>query len=234
MTMTKPSVLDLFCGAGMAADGYAAAFLRVDQGVDIRPQPHYPYAFFQGNALGVLESHEPEHFDVIHASPPCQLFTRAKHLREAQGKQSKETIDLLAPTLDLLRRRWSHKVWVVENVENAAPLMPGAVRVCGSAFGLQVQRHRLFLSNIALRGTECRHDTFPPDPITGKPRPWGVYYAAGDSIPKGGRTARDVAHGRELFGVTRSLTWDELKEGFPPAYTQFIGGQVLAALEVAA
>lgn len=228
------SVLDLYCGAGMAADGYAAAGLRVECGIDIRSQPHYPYDFFQTDAISVLEGSEPEAFDVIHASPPCQLFTRAKHLREAQGKQSKETIDLLTPTLALLRERWSHKTWIVENVENAKSLMPGAVRLCGSRFGLAVQRHRLFLSNIRLSGTACEHSMFPLDPITGKPRPWGVYYAAGDSIPKGGRTARDAEHARELFGMTRSLKWDELKEGFPPAYTQHIGAQVVAALAVAA
>ena len=123
---------------------------------------------------------------------------------------------------------------VVTRKAMAKSLMAGAVRVYGSSFDLQVQRHRLFLSNVPLRGSECHHEKFPLDLVSGKPRPWGVYYAAGDSIPKGGRTARNVEHGRELFGVTRPLKWDELKEGFPPIYTSFIGTQVRAALAVAA
>lgn len=223
-------LLDLYCGAGLAADGYAAANLWVGLGVDIKTQPHYPYTFVQGDALDILRSSLPEQFDVIHASPPCQLFTRAKHLRDAQGSKSKETVDYLTPTLALLRERWAHKTWIVENVENAKSLMPGAVRVCGSAFGLHVQRHRMFLSNAKILGTDCLHFNFPPDPITGKPRPWGVYYAKGDNIPHGGRTAVDVEHAKHLFGVTRPVTWDELKEGFPPAYTDYIASTLKIAV----
>jgi DNA (cytosine-5)-methyltransferase 1 len=221
----KPRLLDLFCGAGMAADGYAAAGFEVI-GIDIVDQPNYPYQFIQADALW-----NPLYllrFDIVHASPPCQLFTRAKHLRDAQGGVSK-SVDLLTPTLALLRSL--DIPWVVENVENAKSLMPGAIRVCGSSFGLEVQRHRLFLSNVPLQGTTCQHHTFPLDPITGRPRPWGVYHVPGDSIPAGGRTARDAEHGRQLFGMDRSLPWDSLKEGFPPVYTEHIGLQLLQAIE---
>lgn len=241
----KPRLLDLFCGAGMAADGYAAAGFEV-VGVDIKPQPDYPYEFFQADALQVLSgSHLGPRgkcwcfdFDVIHASPPCQLFTRAKHLRDAQGGKSK-AVDLLTPTLALLREFDMPPIpWVVENVENAKSLMQPLVDfhpegneylvcVCGSAFGLEVQRHRLFLSNVPVVGTAHYHDRFPIDPVSGKPRPWGVYHVPGDSIPAGGRTARDAEHARELFGMARSLPWDSLKEGFPPAYTVWIGAQLL-------
>lgn len=229
----KPRLKDLFCGAGLAADGYFAAGFD-PYGEDIESQPYYPYRFFCGDAMEWLAQPGPD-ADAIHASPPCQLFTRAKHLRDAQGSGSKETVDLLTPTLALLRERWGNTPWVVENVEAAAPFMAPLggqylARLCGSAFGLEVQRHRLFLSNVPLTGTECQHDRFPPDPITGKPRPWGVYHAPNDSIPRGGRTARDADHARELFGLTRSLPWDSIKEGFPPAYTKHIGRQLLAAI----
>ena len=227
-------IFDGCCGAGLGADGYALAGATVGLGVDLHPQPRYPYPFVQADILEFLKGPAPERFDILHVSPPCQLFTRAKHLREAQGKRSKETIDLLTPVLALLRERWAHKIWVVENVENAKSLMPGAVRVCGSSFGLEVQRHRLFLSNVPIVGTACDHSRLPVDPLTGRPRPWGVYYAPGDNIPHGGRTARNVAHGRALFGVDRPVSWDELKEGFPPVYTQHIGTQLIAALERAA
>ena len=104
--------------------------------------------------------------------------------------------------------------------------MDGAIRECGSSYGLQVQRHRLFLSSVPITGSVCNHRSFPLDPITGKPRPWGVFHVAGDNIPKGGRTARDAAHGQEVMGVVRNIPWNSLKEGFPPAYSQHVGEQV--------
>lgn len=219
-------LLDLFCGAGLAADGYHAAGFDSIVGVDINPQPNYPYEFIQGDALDVLRTWDLTQFDAIHASPPCQAHTRAGHLRKAQGGESKYA-DFLTPTLALLSD--VSIPWVVENVPGA-PGMDGAVVECGSAYGLQVQRHRLFLSNVPLVGSGCNHKTFPADPITGKPRPWGVFHVPGDNIPKGGRTCRDAAHARECMGVDRDLTWQELKEGFPPAYSRHVGGQLIAAL----
>jgi hypothetical protein len=209
-------LLDLFCGAGMASDGYAAVGFTVE-GTDLHPQPSYPYPFTQDNALAVLESDYPEAFDVIHASPPCQAHTRAKHLRTAQGGTSKYS-DLLTPTLQLLRQRWSHKVWVVENVPGSPGMQDAAVE-CGSSYGLGVRRHRLFLSNLALTSSVCRHKE--------QGRPWGVYHVMGDSIPQGGRTALSLEHGLEVMGVNRLMPWESLKEGFPPAYTEHVGRQLL-------
>lgn len=212
-------LLDLFCGAGMASDGYTRAGFDVE-GVDLNPQPHYPYPFTQGDALAVLDTDRPEEFDVIHVSPPCQAHTRAKHLRTAQGGASKYD-DLLTPTLELLRERWSHKIWIAENVPGA-PGMDGAAVECGSAYGLGVRRHRLFLSNIPLESSGCDHKA--------QGRPWGVYHVPKDDIPQGGRTARSVEHGREVMGVDREIPWSSLKEGFPPHYTEHVGSQVAAFL----
>jgi hypothetical protein len=97
-------------------------------------------------------------------------------------------------------------------------------------FGLEVQRHRLFLANFPLRQPQCDHSRFPLDPVTGKPRPWGVYHVKGDAIPAGGRTARDEEHGRHVMGSRRLLPWDKLKEGFPPAYTAHVGADLLVHL----
>lgn len=216
-------MLDLFCGAGMAADGYVNAGWEV-VGVDINPQPDYPYEFVQADAL----TYPLVGFDAIHSSPPCQFITRARKLRDAQKGKSRSG-DLLTPILK--RMRELNVPWVVENVEDARDYLPGAVRVCGSAFGLDVQRHRLFQSNVQLEGTACQHDRFPPDPITGRPRPWGVYHVPGDSIPGGGRTAIDRHHARVLFGMERSLPWDSIKEGFPPVYTEWIGRQLKDRIE---
>ena len=209
-------LLDLFCGAGMASDGYAEAGFDVE-GVDINAQPHYPYKFTQDDALEVLASDYPERFDAIHASPPCQAHTRAKHLRSAQGGKSKYP-DLLTPVLRLLREKWAHKLWVVENVPGA-PGMEKAATECGSAYGLGVRRHRLFLSNVLLVGSGCRHKE--------QGRPWGVYHVMGDSIPSGGRTAVSLEHGLQVMGVGREIPWNSLKEGFPPHYTKHIGEQLM-------
>ena len=214
-------LLDLFCGAGMASDGYRAAGFTEIVGWDIRPQPNYPYEFHQGDAMDTLHVWEYlSGFDLIHASPPCQAHTRAKHLREAQGGKAKYD-DLLTPTLALLRQ--IDTPWVVENVPGA-PGMEGAAIECGSAYGLGVRRHRLFLSDaVPLVGSGCDHK--------GQGRPWGVYHVPSDDIPKGGRTARNVEHGREVMGVTRDLTWNELKEGFPPVYTEHVGSQMMTILK---
>lgn len=216
-------LLDLFCGAGMASDGYVQAGFDVT-GVDIRPQPNYPYTFRQDNALEVLQDREfLQQFDIIHASPPCQQHTRAKHLRDAQGGKSKYA-DLLTPTLALLRE--SGFPWVVENVQGA-PGMEDAVIECGSAYGLKVRRHRLFLASFTLVGSGCKHRE--------QGKPIGVYHVMGDTckgvssktgkLVIGGSTAKTVEEGRFAMGVSRAISWNELKEGFPPAYTKHVGEQ---------
>jgi DNA (cytosine-5)-methyltransferase 1 len=218
-------VLDLFCGAGMAADGYAQAGFDV-VGVDVVIRPGYPYEFHWASALGVLRDRRfVEQFDLVHASPPCQAHTRAKHLRAAQGGHSKHG-DLLTPTLELLR---THDVpWVVENVEGA-PGMENAVIECGSAYGLKVRRHRLFLASFPLVGSGCKHKE--------QGKPVGVYHVMGDTckgidrktgkLVVGGSTASSEEEGRQAMGVDRDLSWDELKEGFPPAYTKHVGEQAM-------
>lgn len=214
-------LLDLYSGAGVGGVGYADVGFDV-VGVDIKPQPSHPFEFHQGDAIEWLKSDAPEEFDVLHASPPCQAFTRASHLRDAQGG-TPSSGDLLTPTLEILRERWSHKIFVVENVPGAKSLMPGAAVECGSAYSLGVRRHRLFLSNVPLVSSGCRHKW--------QGRPWGVYHRPSDSIPKGGRTARDLEHGKEVMGVTQECKWDELKEGLPPAFTAHVGYQLRRALD---
>jgi DNA (cytosine-5)-methyltransferase 1 len=208
-------LLDLYCGAGMASDGYKQAGFFDITGVDINPQPDYPYTFIQADAIEFLKNENLDEWDVIHASPPCQAHTRAKHLRKAQGGTSKY-MDLLTPTLEVLNNL--SKTWVVENVPGA-PGMDSAVIECGSAYGLGVRRHRLFMSNVQLVGSGCDHAS--------QGRPWGVYHVMGDSIPKGGRTVKTLQQGWEVMGVDREIPWNSLKEGFPPVYTKHIGEQVL-------
>lgn len=233
---------DLCSGAGLGADGYATVFGGdALHGYDIADQPDYPYTFTQADVFDVLATDTGA--DARHTSFPCQAHTDGRHLRTAQGGSSRFE-DLLTPGLEILRRRWNGQPWVVENVDdrsgNVRRIMApregeSLIVLCGTMFGLPIWRHRLFLANFDLRpfpavpgggkyrAQGCRHDTCEPDPVTGRPRPWGVYHVAGDSIPEGGRTCRDEEHARQVMGVNRSLPWESLKEGFPPAYTAYVG-----------
>lgn len=227
----RPWLLDLGSGAGVGADGYVRAGFRV-RCVDNNPRAleHWWGEAWCEDMMEVLadEARVRQH-QAIHASPPCQRFTAARELARAQGKgESDKTVDLLTPVLEVLTTKYEDVPWVVENVPRS-PLAQeaGVVQLCGSAFELQVQRHRLFLSNGPLEGVACDHNQFPMDEERGKPRPWGVYYALGDDIPSGGRTARTLEHAMEVMGVGRRVPWEFLKEGLPPAYTEHIGQQMM-------
>lgn len=218
----KYRLLDLFSGAGIGAVGYMDAGFDTVVGVDNKPQPNYPSYFIEGDAMGWLESDALEQFDAVHLSPPCQAFTRASHLRVAQGGTASSG-DLLTPALKILRERWSHIPYVVENVPGAKELLPGAAVECGSAYGLKVRRHRLFYSNVPLVSSGCRHKE--------QGRPIGVYHRPNDEVPKGGKTARDLDEGKLAMGVTQNVGWNELKEGLPPAFTSHVGWQLRRALD---
>jgi C-5 cytosine-specific DNA methylase len=218
----RPRILDLFSGAGGAAMGYARAGFEV-VGVDNRAQRHYPFDFRQADAIAYLEAGGWIGFDAIHASPPCQPFTRAGHLMRAQGRTTNKP-DLVAP----IRERLDNigLPYVLENVEGA-PVQ--GITLCGSTFGLGVRRHRLFESNVLLFGAECAHSS--------QGRPVGVYGRQGDT-PQGrstatgrwvvgGQVARTIDQAREAMGVDW-MTWGELKESIPPAYTEWIGRQLRA------
>ncbi len=222
----SPRLLDLFCGAGGAAMGYHRAGFEV-VGVDIKPQPHYPFEFIQADALMLMDDLLEgwpiggfaagwllSDFDAIHASPPCQAFTRASKLRDAQrGRAS--SLDLIPPTSDRLIR--SGLPYVIENVPGA-PLQ--GVTLCGSTFGLRVRRHRIFESRVPLVGNgPCRHRE--------QGRPIGVYHRMNDHVPSGGTTAKTLEEGQAAMGIDW-MTWKELKEAIPPAYTEWIGRQLLS------
>jgi DNA (cytosine-5)-methyltransferase 1 len=151
----KPRLLDLFCGAGGAAMGYAQAGFEVI-GIDSAPQPNYPFEFHQDDALEFLESPEwPVQFHVIHASPPCQRYA---HVTRWRGNPNDHP-DLLDRTVDALALR--PIPWIVENVPEAMP-NPDLL-LCGSMFGLSIRRHRHFMSSVRLAAPgSCRHgDLFP-------------------------------------------------------------------------
>lgn len=193
-------ILDLFCCAGGAGMGYHLAGFEV-VGVDIAPQPHYPFKFILADAL----TFPLEGFDAIHASPPCQAFTLAQRI------QNNEHPDLIAPIRE--RMKATGKPYVIENVVGAP--LENPVMLCGAMFtGLAVYRHRLFESNFPLEAP-AHPDHVAPLRKMGRPP------LAGEFMHVVGNFS-GVARAKEAMGIDWMVR-DGLREAIPPAYTQFIG-----------
>lgn len=205
----KPRLLDLFCGAGGASRGYADAGFDV-VGVDIRPQPRYPFEFHQADAL----TFPLDGFDAIHASPPCQAYIRSGAVAK-DGRHPK----LIEPVRDRLAS-WG-TAWVIENVPGA-PLRPTFV-LCGSMFGLSVRRHRLF---------ELGFDGFALVPPCDHSKPiTGVY---GNAHGSRGAWPSMLPSDRSTWRAAMGIDWMESRElalSIPPAYTRFIGRELMKEVE---
>jgi len=211
-------LLDLFCGAGGAGMGYHLAGFDV-VGVDINPQPNYPFEFHQADALEYLELHGHE-FDVIHASPPCQKFSI---ITRATGNEHKHP-DLIEPTRELLEM--AGKPYVIENVMRA-PLV-NALKLCGTMFGLKVIRHRLFECNPPIYFSPTCQCKDKHTQIGGKHGFLGGTYQ--DKM-EGYITVVGATFKREVGAWAMGIDWmsrKELSQAIPPAYTKYIGGLLLA------
>lgn len=218
----KPRLLDLFCGAGGAAFGYHQAGFEV-VGVDIAPQKRFPFEFIQSDwegALAILPGlWEREGVPyAIHASPPCQAYS----VMTRKWGRSSEHPDLIEPVREALEAIGAP--FVIENVVGA-PLV-NATMLCGSMFGLgsgayRLRRHRLFEVNP--RGLEapgdCNH--------VGLALP--VYGHAGGKSKRDGLTFPGTDAWREGMGIDW-MTGKELAEAIPPAYTRWVGGYLINAL----
>ena len=206
-------LLDLYCGVGGASAGYNKAGFDVT-GIDLKHGKRYPYKYIKGDVLMYLQNLDfLRSFDIIHASPPCQTHSITQHLRNAQGKSTSK-LDLIPQTRAALIA--SGKPYVIENVPGSPLINP--IQLCGSSFGLQVRRHRLFESNMKLTGSVCDHKA--------QGRPVGVYGSLNDQIPKGGKTATTIDEGRDAMGMPWAI-WTELVEAIPPAYTEYLGKQII-------
>lgn len=224
----RPKLLDLFSCAGGAAVGYHRAGFDV-VGVDLHPQPRYPFQFIQANCLD-LTLDFLRSFDAIHASPPCQGYSAMRHAPGAKG----------APLLiDQVRAMLvaSGRPWIIENVEDARWAMLDPIVLCGSMFrlgaqGCRTQRHRLFESSIDISAPKpCDHDARPVI---------GVYggHARKRAAAAGGRGTRDVWEGGHKSAASEALgidwmTLGQMSEAIPPAYTEHLGLQLMNALRPA-
>jgi DNA (cytosine-5)-methyltransferase 1 len=204
-------LLDLFCGAGGCAVGYHRAGFAEIVGVDVKPQPRYPFAFVQGDALEYLAAHGGE-FDAIHASPPCQAYSWASAKHRNTGT---EYPDLLEPTIAALESAGAP--WVVENVVGAS--MGWSVTLCGAMFGLRVYRHRVFTASFLM--TAPRHPRHRE-----RCAPVGCPPKGGEFVTVAGHFGR-LATARAAMGIDW-MNHKELSQAIPPAYTEFIGKQLAA------
>jgi DNA (cytosine-5)-methyltransferase 1 len=212
----KPRLLDLFCCAGGAGMGYHQAGFEV-VGVDIRPQPKYPFAFVMAEALSM----DSAGFDAIHASPPCQAHSTISHV------SGREHVDLIPETRAFLER--SGLPWVMENVPGAPLREP--FLLCGTMFGLrtgcgaELRRHRYFETNwwVGLQ-PQCRHDRSRATiTVTGS-------VAQQNVVRNEERVTFSASETRRAMGIDW-MTMADLSQAIPPAYTHFIGCQLLDHIE---
>jgi DNA (cytosine-5)-methyltransferase 1 len=223
----KPKLLDLFCKAGGCSAGYHRAGFEVF-GVDIEPQKNYPFPFFQGDAIEFIRLFG-HLFDVCHCSPKCQGFSKTWHIH----KRADQLVNQIPETRQALIE--TGKPYVIENVPGS-PLMSALV-LCGTMFeGLRVQRHRMFETwpfvlwqpprpcNHWGKVVNCRHT------VNGKRV--ASSFEHGDFITVCGKGFK-VADARVAMGIDW-MTGNELSQAIPPAYTEFIGRELLKVMQLRA
>lgn len=203
--MTKPKALDLFCCAGGASMGLHRAGYEVT-GVDIEPQPKYPFQFIQGDAL----QFDLAGFDFVWASPPCQRHSRMSSCRE--GLREKYP-DLIAATREKLTK-WGGD-WIIENVIGA-PLQ-NAVMLCGAMFGLETYRHRIFESSRVLFVPDHPKHTTPTSKA-GHWKPGTFISVAGNCAP--------MQMARDAMGIDW-MPRKNLVEAIPPVFSEHLAKQFL-------
>lgn len=238
--MNRPRILDLYCGAGLVHDGLVAAGFD-PTGVDLHPQPRYPGAYIQHDAL-TLDERLLDSFDFIWTSPPCLdatvLKKSARREQAAHGVAQTQHLDLITPTRVMLQR-WAARTggrWVIENVFNAPLINP--VVLNGFMFGLgadvdgqrfHLERKRKFETNWPLATPTFQR----LKPVI------GVYggHARCRAASAGGRVSGDfpgvedkTALMREAMGVDRYMTGAEVSQGIPPVFAEYVAGQLLEHL----
>jgi DNA (cytosine-5)-methyltransferase 1 len=216
----RPRLLDLFCGAGGAAAGYFRAGFDI-VGVDLAPQEHYPFPFHRADAVAF----PLDGFDVIHASPPCQSYSHMTNCRPGVAGEYPQLIDVMRKRLSAQGRPW-----IIENVDGSGLASQDdffgthGLMLCGSMFGLELYRHRLFETSFpAAAANHPRH--LIPASKAGHWEPGTIISVAGNCAP--------IKLARQAMGIAW-MNRDELAESIPPVYSEYLGLALLRHLSEAA
>jgi DNA (cytosine-5)-methyltransferase 1 len=216
-------LLDLFCCAGGASMGYHQAGFEVT-GVDIKDQPSYPFKFIKGDVMKIIKDKDfLNSFDVIHASPPCQGYSNATkpdsiYVHYSQGK---DTPKLIEPVRNALIN--TGKYYIIENVAGAKEYLIEPFRLTGYMFNMPIERTRYF---------ECNFPVAELKNIT--KRGYSKKYAEDNGIDYRDMSVTGKSRRKGSIDVWRKvmdMPWAgrgwELTEAIPPAYTKYIGEQIL-------
>lgn len=204
-------LLDLFCCAGGAAKGYHDAGFTDIIGVDINPQPRYPYSFVKGDALEYVAKFGCR-FNAIHASPPCQAYS------ETQRLMGRSYPDLIAKTREVLQSLPVH--WVIENVPGSPLINP--VELCGSMFGLRTYRHRLFEASFPIVAPEHPLHVAPQAKMGRPPKDGQFIHVVGNFS--------GMEYARKAIGIDWMVR-GEMSQAVPPSFTEFIGKQMIDSIK---
>ena len=227
-TMSKPKLLDLFCGAGGAGVGYQRAGYEVT-GVDVEAHPDSPHPVIIADALSILtETAFLRQFVVIHASPPCQGYTTMSNRWRGNGGAADSHPDLIS-FVRLGLQAWGG-LYVIENVCGARRELREPILLRGAMFGLGVDRPRLFESNVSLLAPPILSRVAEPVGVYGKLDGRRLFTRKDGSIQ---RAARTLEEAQAAMGIGW-MQWSDLTESIPPAYTEYIGGQLLEHLAAVA
>jgi DNA (cytosine-5)-methyltransferase 1 len=206
----RPRLLDLFCGAGGAGRGYQMAGFDVT-GVDAVHQRHYPGRFHKGDAMEV----SLDGFDVVHASPPCQAYSRTTNIRAGSADAHPRLLEAVRARLEA----WGGP-YVIENVEGAPMRKERTVMLCGRMFGLLTYRHRMFESNVFLMSqphkAHRKKVARKLEEIEADPE--AILSAVGNFAA--------VDRHAKALGIDWRMTRAEMAEAIPPAYTRYLGLQL--------
>ena len=215
----KPKLLDLFCGAGGASMGYYHAGFEVE-GVDNKPQPHYPFEFHLADAL----TYPLDGFDAYHASPPCQSYSVSKNL--TKGDKTTKYPMLIGDVRLLLNN--THKPFVIENVVGSD--LENYITLDGTMFGLNMLRKRLFelhkFDILLLPGKYYNTKGYVKNgKLVGFISHQGKFYD-GKGYEKERTSPNDIREALEL----KWIKGRQLTEAIPPAYTEYIGKYLMEFL----
>lgn len=236
--LRRPRLLDLFAGEGGAAYGYMLAGFDVTAVDDTeRPSRAPGITWITDDAT----TYPLAGFDVVAGSPPCTDHTALRNVAESkrEGGGDTDTAWMLPHTLARFREHaaWTGALWVVENVEGARATIGDALKLCGSMFDLTdggwlLRRHRYFASNAFLMAPgRCRCHGRAVMGVYGDLRP-NDRRCAGLNRPTGDIRA-GVNRARRLMGMPWASATG-LPLAIPPAYTRFIGEQLMAQLRIPA